>query len=95
MLLACAYALIVGGDFVPMPPPSSLPPSSSSRAGCPSPATRPVRALRCEPAVYRRHPTLASRWRGACGPTPGAGLSGQGGSRVAGGGRTRSVEKAV
>src|SRR4030095_12795535 len=25
----------------------SIPPSSSSRAGCPSPATRPVRALRC------------------------------------------------
>jgi hypothetical protein len=59
--------------------PSSLPPSSSSRAGCPSPATRPVRALRCEPAACRRHPVLASRWRGACGPTPGAGISGQGG----------------
>ena len=66
-------------------PPSSLPPSSSSRAGCPSPATRPVRALRCEPAACRRHPALASRWRGACGPTPGAGSSGQGGSRVAAG----------
>jgi hypothetical protein len=75
--------------------PSSLPPSSSSRAGCPSPATRPVRALRCEPAACRRHPALASRWRGACGPTPGAGISGQGGSRVAWGGRTQSVEKAV
>jgi hypothetical protein len=75
--------------------PSSLPPSSSSRAGCPSPATRPVRALRCEPAACRRHPALASRWRGACGPTPGAGSSGQDGSRVAWGGRTRSVEKAV
>jgi hypothetical protein len=65
--------------------PSSLPPSSSSRAGCPSPATRPVRALRCEPAACRRHPALASRWRGACGPTPGAGRSGQSGSRVAAG----------
>jgi hypothetical protein len=75
--------------------PSSLPPSSSSRAGCPSPATRPVRALRCEPAACRRHPALASRWRGACGPTPGAGISGQGGSRVAWGGRTQSVKKAV
>jgi len=59
--------------------PSSLPPSSSSRAGCPSPATRPVRALRCEPAACRRHPALASRWRGAYGPPPGAGISGQGG----------------
>jgi hypothetical protein len=58
---------------------SSLPPSSSSRAGCPSPVTRPVRALRCEPVACRRHPALASRWRGACGPTPGAGISGQGG----------------
>ena len=63
--------------------------------GCPSPATHPVRALRCEPAACRRHPALASRWRGACGPTPGAGISGQDGSRVAWGGRTRSVEKAV
>jgi|RhiMetdeSRZDD1v2_1073273.scaffolds.fasta_scaffold1018976_3 hypothetical protein len=35
------------------------------------------------------------RWRGACGPPPGAGSSGQGGSRVAWGGRTQSVEKAV
>jgi len=69
--------------FESVPPsslsPISLPPSSSSRAGCPSPATRPVRALRCEPAACRRHPALASRWRGACGPTPGAGISGQGG----------------
>ena len=32
-------------------PPSSRPPSSSSRAGCPSPATNPVRALRCGPAA--------------------------------------------
>jgi hypothetical protein len=54
-------------------------PSSSSRAGCPSPATRPVRALRCEPVACRRQPALASRGRGACGPTPGAGSSGQGG----------------
>jgi len=60
-------------------PPSSLPPSSSSRAGCPSPVTPPVRARRCEPAACRRHPALASRWRGACGPTPGVGISGQGG----------------
>jgi transposase len=57
--------------------------------------THPVRALRCEPAACRRHPALASRWRGACGPTPGAGISGQGGSRMAWGRRTRSVEKAV
>ena len=64
--------------YIMWPPPSSLPPSSSSRAGCPSPVTRPVRALRCEPAACRRHPALASRWRGACGPTPGAGISGQG-----------------
>ena len=77
------------------PAPKPPPPSSSSRAGCPSPATHPVRALRCEPAACRRHPALASRWRGACGPTPGAGISGQDGSRVAWGGRTRSVEKAV
>jgi hypothetical protein len=75
--------------------PSSLPPSSSSRAGCPSPATRPVRALRCEPAACRRPPALASRWRGACGPTPDAGISGQDGSGVAWGGRTRAVAKAV
>jgi hypothetical protein len=73
----------------------SSPPSSSSRAGGPSPATRPVRALRCEPAACRWHPALASRWRGTCEPTPGAGSSGQDGSRVAGGGRTRSVAKAV
>ena len=32
-------------------PPSSLPPSSSSRAGCLSPATRPVRALRADPST--------------------------------------------
>jgi hypothetical protein len=57
----------------------SVTPSSSSRAGCPSPATRPVRALRCEPAACRQHPALASRGRGACGPTPGAGIIGQGG----------------
>src|SRR5262249_8318637 len=31
----------------------SIPPSSSSRAGCPSPATRPVRALRCGPTLAR------------------------------------------
>jgi hypothetical protein len=68
--------------------PGSLPPSSSSRAGCPSPATHPVRALRCAPpAGRRRQPALASRWRGACGPTPGAGISGQDGSRVGGRGR--------
>ena len=30
-------------------------------------------------AACRRHPALASRWRGAGGPTPGAGISGQGG----------------
>src|SRR5262245_32807946 len=70
-------------------------PSSSSRAGCPSPATHPVRALRCEPAACRRHPARASRWRRACVPTPGAGIIGQGGSRVAWGGWTQSVEKAV
>jgi hypothetical protein len=40
------------------------PPSSSSRAGCPSPAIHPVRALRCELAACRRHPALASPWRG-------------------------------
>jgi hypothetical protein len=77
---------------------SSLPPSSSSRAGCLSPATRPVRALRCEPAACRRHPALASRWRGACGPTPGAGISGQDGmgwaDAVGGKGRCR-VGRAV
>jgi hypothetical protein len=39
----------------------------------------PVLSVRCEPAACRRHPALASRWRGACGPTPGAGISGQGG----------------
>ena len=67
----------------------SPPPSSSSRAGCPSPATT-VRALRCEPTACRRRPALASHWRGACGPTPGAGVGGQDGSRVAGvGGRGR------
>jgi hypothetical protein len=44
--------------------PGSLPPSSSSRAGCPYPATHPVRALRCEPAACRRHPALADPRRG-------------------------------
>ena len=39
--------------------PSRLPPSSSSRAGCPSPATRPVRALRCEPAASSAGQPLA------------------------------------
>ena len=58
---------------------SQPPPGSSSRAGCPSPTTRPVRALRCEPAACRRYPALSNRWRGAGGPPPGAGISGQGG----------------
>jgi hypothetical protein len=31
----------------------SIPPGSSSRAGCPSPAPRPVRALRCGPTLAR------------------------------------------
>jgi len=45
-----------------------------------------VQATRPQPPVLsvrggasRRHPALASRWRGAGGPTPGAGISGQGG----------------
>src|SRR5262245_52193656 len=55
-------------------PQSSLQPSpragSPSSAGCPSPATRPVRALR-RGAVACRLPTgLTSRWRGAGGLTP-------------------------
>jgi hypothetical protein len=74
------------------------PPPEQLQAGCPSPAIRPVRALRCEPAACRRHPALASRWRGACGPTPGAGISGQGGmgwaDAVGGKGRCR-VGRAV
>ena len=48
------------------------------RGGC----TRPVEKafeIPILPAACRRHPALASRWRGACGPTPGAGISGQGG----------------
>ena len=49
----------------------------NSRAG--DLQNRPVRALRCEPAACRWHPALASRWRGACGPTPSVGISGQGG----------------
>jgi hypothetical protein len=54
------------------PPQSSLqqaPPSSPSSAGCPSPAIRPVRALRREPVACRLPTELASRWRGACGLT--------------------------
>src|SRR5499426_1678939 len=55
--------------YIMWPPPSSLPPSSSSRAGCPSPATRPVRALRCEPAASSASQPLArgvraDPWRG-------------------------------
>src|SRR5262245_35673019 len=46
-----------------------VPPRSSSRASCPSPATPPVRALRCGLAACRWHTALASRWRGTCGPT--------------------------
>ena len=45
--------------------PSSLLPSSSSRAGCPSPATRPVRALRCEPAASSAGQPLARGVRAA------------------------------
>jgi hypothetical protein len=41
------------------PPPSTLPPSSASRAGCPSPATRPVRMLRCEPVASSAGQPLA------------------------------------
>ena len=46
------------------------PPSSPSSAGCPSPATRPGRALRRGPVACRLPTGLASRWRGACGLTP-------------------------
>ena len=46
------------------------PPRSPSSAGCPSPATRPVRALRRGPVACRLPTGLASRWRGACGLTP-------------------------
>ena len=46
------------------------PPRSPSSAGYPSPATRPVRALRRGPVACRLPTGLASRWRGACGLTP-------------------------
>jgi hypothetical protein len=39
------------------------------------------------PSACQQHPARASRWRGACWPTPGAGSSGQSGSRVGGRGR--------
>ena len=48
----------------------SSPPEQSHSAGCPSPAIRPVRALRRGPVAYRLPTELASRWRGACGLTP-------------------------
>jgi hypothetical protein len=49
---------------------AAVPPSSPSSAGCPSPATRPVRALRRGPVACRLPAGLASRWREACGLTP-------------------------
>src|SRR5262245_46252564 len=72
-------------------PPSTLPRAAPAvQAARPQPPVLSVRG-----GASRRHPALASRWRGAGGPTPGAGISGQGGSRVAWGGRTQSVEKTV
>ena len=45
-------------------------PRSASSAGCPAPATRPVRALRRGPVACQLPTGLASRSRGACGLTP-------------------------
>jgi hypothetical protein len=72
-----------------------VPPEQLQPCRLPVPSHLSVRALRYESAACRRHAALASRWRGACGLTPGAGSNGQNGSRVAGGGRTQSVAKAV
>jgi hypothetical protein len=55
----------VGGAFFESVTPSSLPPSSSSRAGCLSPATRPVRARRCAPAASSAGQPLAQGVRAA------------------------------
>jgi len=71
--------------------PSSLLPSRSSRAGCPSPATCPVRALRCEPAASSASQPLARGVRA----DPGRGQQRAGwqqsgmGWADAGGGRSR------
>jgi hypothetical protein len=88
------------------PSPRAAPPSSPSRAGCPSPAPRPVRARRRGPAACRLPIGLASgsphapvRRGRAPGGAGGYGLA-QGertSERAAGGhggGRTRAVEKA-
>src|SRR5262249_35132665 len=45
-------------------------PRSASSAGCPAPATRPVRALRRGSVACQLPTGLASRSRGACGLTP-------------------------
>jgi hypothetical protein len=51
--------------------------------GCPSPATRPVCALRRGPVACRRPTGLASRWRaGAAGGASGALGAPEGGSRA-------------
>src|SRR5262249_50052352 len=55
----------------------------------------PVLSVRC--GANRRHPALASPWRGACGPTPGAGnqragwQQGDRGWSAAGGGKGRLI----
>jgi hypothetical protein len=76
------------------------PPAASPRAAPAVQAARPqppILSVRC--GASRRPAGGIQRWpaagAGAGGPTPGAGISGQGGSRVAWGGRTQAVEKAV
>jgi hypothetical protein len=65
-------------------------PYCAPRAAPAMPAARPqppALSMRCEPAACRQQPALASRWRGACGPTPGAGRVAAGWQGVGGRGR--------